>query len=431
MGLSRVNADSLTGALDRTDGGSAYRGIAHGRFTAVAGETGIEATGWVQRVHSGVYLTIPEDNLLDQSDEEDRRTALGGRFQISRSIGAGDLSAGFDGRADFDSYELYRTQQRNRLRPTKGYDARYVGGGAFVRWRSLVGAHLALDLGARIDGVRYRSLDRLAGGDWRSGGDLLLSPKLGARYLIGGGWSLLASLSQGFRGTPGVIGDPSLEPIRGWSKEVGGRFDGADLKLQLALFRLDVSHERIQDPITREILATGRSARQGVNLEAEVRLTQQFTLFADGTLNDAHIKDEPASGAGTTGVVPGFAVQVDGQALRPSFHVEPLEPGAPVPNVARWLGRLGVEAALAPQVATRATLRFSGPYTPIGEPGVETRSYAVLDLGATLHIAPLGGALDLELQNAMDTKYPEICASGFINPEAPRTLRAALRFDRE
>ncbi len=80
--------------MDPTDGGSAYRGIAHGRFTTVAGETGIEATAWVQRVHSAVFLTIPEDGALDQSDEEDRRTAVGGRFQVSRPIGAGDLSAG-------------------------------------------------------------------------------------------------------------------------------------------------------------------------------------------------------------------------------------------------------------------------------------------------------------------------------------------------
>jgi outer membrane receptor for ferric coprogen and ferric-rhodotorulic acid len=34
----------------------------------------------------------------------------------------------------------------------------------------------------------------------------------------------------------------------------------------------------------------------------------------------------------------------------------------------------------------------------------------------------------LELQNIFDTRYPEIRASGFINPGAPRTLRAALRF---
>jgi len=146
VSVTQFNDDQLDRAMDPTDGGSAYRGIAHGRFTTVAGETGIEASAWLQRVHSGVYLTIPEDGLLNQSDEEDRRTAVGGRFQVSRPIGSGDLSAGFDGRADFASYDLYRTEQRARIRPTTAHDARYLGGGSFVRWRTLVGSHVALDL---------------------------------------------------------------------------------------------------------------------------------------------------------------------------------------------------------------------------------------------------------------------------------------------
>jgi len=79
-------------------------------------------------------------------------------------------------------------------------------------------------------------------------------------------------------------------------------------------------------------------------------------------------------------------------------------------------------------VSTRALLRFSGPYTPIGEPGTKTQSYAVFDAGASLHVPQLGAVLDLELQNIFSAKYPEIRASGFINPGAPRTLRAALRF---
>lgn len=48
--------------------------------------------------------------------------------------------------------------------------------------------------------------------------------------------------------------------------------------------------------------------------------------------------------------------------------------------------------------------------------------------GGSIEIEPLGALLDLELQNVFDTKFPEIRASGFINPGAPRTLRAALRF---
>jgi outer membrane receptor for ferric coprogen and ferric-rhodotorulic acid len=89
---------------------------------------------------------------------------------------------------------------------------------------------------------------------------------------------------------------------------------------------------------------------------------------------------------------------------------------------------VGFEAAVTPRLAGRAMVRFSGPYTPIGEPSVETRSYAVVDLGTSIHVSPLGAVLDLELQNLLDAKYPEIRASGFLNPGAPRTLRAALRF---
>ena len=427
VSVDQYNSGSLTAAMDSTDGGSGYRGIAHGRFTTVSGETGVEATAWVQQVQSSVFLTIPDDGLLNQSDEEDSRTALGGRFQVSRPIGGGDFSAGLDGRADFDRYDLYGTQERTRISPTKGYDAEYFGGGAFVRWRTLLGTHVALDLGARADGIHYRSLDRLAGAPWRSASQLILSPKLGARYLVGGGWSLLGSLSQGFRGAPGVIADPSLEPVRGWSKEVGARYDGTSLTAQLALFRVDVSHERIQDPVTREVLPTGKSVRQGISLDAEVRLTQKLAFTVDGTVNDAYVKGAAGSGAAPL-VLSDVSFSVDDKPIRPSFHIEPLEPGDPVPNVAQWLGRVGLEAAWTQRFSTRGLVRFSGPYTPIGEPGIETQSYAVLDVGSAVEVGPLGAVLDLELQNVFDTKYPEIRASGFINPGAPRTLRAALRF---
>jgi outer membrane receptor protein involved in Fe transport len=99
-----------------------------------------------------------------------------------------------------------------------------------------------------------------------------------------------------------------------------------------------------------------------------------------------------------------------------------------VPNVASWLGRVGVEAALSSRLMAQGRVRFSGPYTPIGEPGIETSSYAALDLGGSVQLGSAGATLDLELQNVFDTKYPEIRASGFINPGSPRTLRAAVRF---
>ena len=105
----------------------------------------------------------------------------------------------------------------------------------------------------------------------------------------------------------------------------------------------------------------------------------------------------------------------------------PLTPGARVPGVARYLGRAEAAFMPTPAVEARALLRWSGPFTPIGEPGVRTRPYLLTDLAASIRL-PRWGTLDIELQNLLDTRYPEIRASGFINPGAPRTLRTALRF---
>jgi outer membrane receptor protein involved in Fe transport len=425
VSVADYNAGRLTGAMDSSDGGSAQRLIAHGRLNATLGRVGLDASSWAQRVRSSVYLTIPEDGALNQSDEEDRRWAFGGRVQLTRALGSGDLSAGSDGRMDFAQYDLYRTEVRSRARPTKGFRGRYAGIGGYLRFRRLLGAHLALDLGARGDVLHYRSRDNLATApQWSSSTRVILGPKLGARWLASSSVTLLASVSRGFRGAPGVIEDPTIPAIEAWTKEVGIQYDRGALALHLAAFRLDVRHERIQDPVTRQISATGGSVRQGLNAEAEVRLGAGVILFGEGTLNDAKI-----SGAVSDGQQRIVARVVrDSVAPAPSFHVEPFAPGDPIPNVSRYVGRAGLEARIARRATGRAVVRFSGPYTPIGEPAARTRSYAVIDLAASLPIAPLHAALDLDLDNLLSSKYPEIRASGYLNPGAPRVLLLALRF---
>ena len=119
---------------------------------------------------------------------------------------------------------------------------------------------------------------------------------------------------------------------------------------------------------------------------------------------------------------------VDGHVIRPSFHIEPLEPGARVPNVARWLGRVGLEAAVTASSRSRHAPLLRPLYARSGSRASRPGRTAVLDLGASLDLGGSGSVLDLELQNVFDTKYPEIRASGFINPGMPRTLRAAVRF---
>jgi TonB-dependent receptor-like protein len=426
LSVADYNAGRLRGAMDSSDGGSAQRLIAHGRLNATLGRVGLDASSWAQRVRSSVYLTIPEDGALNQSDEEDHRWAFGGRVQLTRSLGSGDLSVGSDGRADFAEYELFRSEARSRISPTKGFTGRYGGIGGYLRFRRLLGAQLALDLGARGDLLLYRTRDDLATDpQWTGSTRIILGPKLGARWLATGSFTLLASLSRGFRGAPGVIEDPSIPAIEAWTKELGLQFDRGPLQLHLAAFRLDVRHERIQDPVTREISTTGASVRQGLNAEAEVRLGAGVILFGEGTLNDAKISGAPAGGQTRT---VRASVAGDNGSPAPSFHIEPFAPGDQIPNVARYVGRAGLEARILGGVTGRVVLRFSGPYTPIGEPGTRTRSYGVLDLATSVPIALLHAALDLDLDNVLSSKYPEIRASGFLNPGAPRVLFVALRF---
>jgi hypothetical protein len=148
-----------------------------------------------------------------------------------------------------------------------------------------------------------------------------------------------------------------------------------------------------------------------------------LVLQAEGTFNDAKV----------TGVAEASAAAVPelgsaGMPFRPQFHDVPLTPGARVPGVARYFGRAGVDATLTSRVAARALVRVSGPFTPIGEPSVRTSAYGLVDVGGSVRLDHAGTTLDVDLLNALDTRYPELRASGFLNPGAPRTLRAAVRF---
>jgi outer membrane receptor for Fe3+-dicitrate len=429
VSVARYNAEDLEAATDPTDGGSAARLILHGHYSRPMGAaTGLEASLWTQGVRSHVFLNIPHDDLVAQSEEEDRRAVVGGEAKVNWQGVAGELTTGLSSRADWTRYDLFDTEARVRSSQDQGNDGRYQSGAAFVRWRGLLAQRIAYDLGGRLDLIHYASLDRLnSAAGWQGETRLLANPKLGGRYLLSDRIAILASISRGFRGAIGVIGDPSRPPVVAWAKEVGASYQGERLQARVALFRFDVANERIQDPVTREVSDAGESVRQGVSLDLTVTTFPGVRLVADGIWNDARITGVGADGVQL--VVPALDVAPrELPALR--LHDVPLTPGARVPGVARYSGRLGVEAALGTTLESRSTLRFSGPFTPIGEPTVRTQPYAVWDLGGSIRLTHPGASLDLDLLNFLNTRYPELRASGYLNPGAPRSLRLALRFGR-
>ena len=431
--VDRYNADDLEAATDPTDGGSAGRLILHGHYHVPTGEnTSFESALWTQGVRSRVFLNIPDDGLVAQSEEEDRRGAVGGDARLVWRPGTSEITTGVSGRADWVGYDLYDTEARIRDSHTQANDGHYLAGATYVRWRGLLGQRVAYDVGGRLDLVHYASLDRLsAGAAWEDETRLLASPKLGARYLLSDRISLLASLARGFRGAVGTIEDPSRHPVTAWAKEIGASWLDERTEVRIAFFRFDVAHERILDPVTREVTEAGESVRQGVSMDLSVTPSEGLRLTAEGTWNDAHITDAPGA-PGTAPVIAGAALMAGWRPVTSTAnHDEPLEPGATVPGVARYTGRLGLEAVLTAALQSRAALRLSGPFTPIGEPSVRTQAYALVDLGATVRLARAGPSLDLDLLNVLDMKYPELRASGFINPGMPRALRMALRLGHE
>ena len=228
VSVARYNDDDLEAATDPTDGGYAGRLILHGHYHRPVGDNvKSESAVWTQGVRSHVFLNIPHDGVVAQTEEEDRRVAVGGDTRLTWQLGTGEITVGASGRADWTRYDLYDTESRVRESQDQSNDGRYHSGAAYLRWRGLVAQRIAYDVGGRLDLLHYASLDRLtAGGAWQDETRLLASPKLGARYLLNDRIALLASLARGFRGAVGTIGDPSRHPVdrvvQGGGRELPG-----------------------------------------------------------------------------------------------------------------------------------------------------------------------------------------------------------------
>ena len=318
------------------------------------------------------------------------------------------------------SYDLYRTNRRARDITLQLNDGRYQQGGAYARWRGFLFGRLQYDLGLRGDAIRVDARDRVTpGATFQDKVHTVALPKAGIRVLLGGPWSAIATASRGFRGAIGTITNPRQPLVTGWSEEVGMQLRSERANAQLSLFQTNTRNERIQNPVTLQLSDAGTSRRRGISASVGVAVGERVRLSAEATYNDAKI-----TGA-ADGVASPLVPLLDG-VPRPSFHDEPLTPGSTVPGVARYLGRTELSVQATRALEGRVLLRWSGPFTPIGEPTVRTSAYVIADLGASIGIRHWG-TFDIELQNLFGARYPEIRASGFINPGEPRTLRASLR----
>ena len=158
-----------------------------------------------------------------------------------------------------------------------------------------------------------------------------ISPKAGARVLLGGPWSIVVTGSRGFRSAIGTISDPKQPLVTAWSGEVGVQLSGDRMSGQLSLFQTNTRNERILDPVTLQISDAGTSRRRGISASVGVALSSRLRLAVEGTFNDAEI----TGAADTAGTLVSTSLLGSIPRPRPSFHDVPLTPGARVPGVAR------------------------------------------------------------------------------------------------
>ena len=428
LSVEQYNSGDLTAAVDTSDGGNAQRVIATGRYTAVTSQgAGVEVSGWMQGVRTHLFLTIPEDGVQQQEEELDRRVAFGLQGRMGWNGSAGEFTAGIAGRLDLSKYDLYQTVERVPEDTTTLNNGQYLSGSLFGRWQKFAWSKVAFDVGARLDVLQYGSQNlQVATAPMVHATSVQVSPKFGARYILGRKAALLASVARGFRGAPGVVTDPSLPPVSLWGVEVGTQLVFGGFTADLALFRMDVQNERIQDPVTLLVLDTGASTRQGVSARLGWQASTRLSFQANATWNNATIKASDPSSVTPAAALMAGTVQLDPTIL---FHLVPPQPGDPVPGVADYNASIGGEFRLGRRSMVGARVRLGGPFTPIGEPDVQTQPYAVLDLGGQLPLGRSGPMLDIALQNVTNTKFPEIRSSGYINPGAPIVLRVAMSFD--
>ncbi len=85
-------------------------------------------------------------------------------------------------------------------------------------------------------------------------------------------------------------------------------------------------------------------------------------------------------------------------------------------------------ARLHGDVESWVNFRVNGPHIPIGESGIETPAYSVLDVGSSIDLGS-GRTLDVEVYNTLGIKFVELSSSGDVTPGAPRSASVQLRMD--
>ena len=408
---TQYNEGQLKGATNPTDGGNEMYGTVRGSLSQPGWSGTITSTLYAQASWWNIFLTIPPEGSVgegvnSQEQETDQRYGLGGATRWAKQLGSTHLIAGIEYRFVQSEFQSYFTTDRTRDSVDVAVEGRYASVSPVVDAHWDATDKLSFGIGARLDWLYYGSRG-LSGGPWTTDGRWLVTPKLSAVYHFTSAFLGYVSYNSGFRSSDGVLEDPTLAPTLEAASEVGVRYAGSRLEGSVGLFLINVRNQQTINPITLEATSGGTTRQQGVELSGRAGLTRWLALFVHATFNDAHYTNLVTSSIeGTDTVVTNLA-------------------GVPVYQVAKSVVNAGFDFDWK-GIQGSLWAMYTGPWTPVDEPGVRTQPYTLVNLRTTFPInGPWSG--ELGIQNIFDQRYKEVQADGSLNPGSPTQVLFTVR----
>jgi outer membrane receptor protein involved in Fe transport len=320
------------GSIDDSLGGESSRYSLSASWRGPAWDTTVYAIRYRLKLWSNFTYFLDDEENGDQFEQKDDRWLYGGRTSYSQEMTLAGLSMvnriGAEFRYDdIEEVGLYKTRGRERLGPVRSDAVDEWNIGVYaenqVTWservRSIIGLrydYFDFDVNSRVE-RNIHDVDLQANSGQAHDDKFALKGSL--IYTFNSQWETYLSAGQGLhsndaRGTVAAV-DPgdgaSVEPVDplvdSFGYEVGLRGFWSDrLNTSVALWSLQLDSELLFVGDAGNTEASRESERQGVELTAYYRLTDNWTLDMEYAYTDAKFTDSSTEG----NHIPGSIEQV-------------------------------------------------------------------------------------------------------------------------
>ncbi|OWT68175.1 MULTISPECIES: TonB-dependent siderophore receptor [unclassified Achromobacter] len=270
----------------------------HARYTGVSNDLrGVFANGWVGDAEDHTLnryaLKMYEQTATATIDNQAKATFDTGSVHHKAIVGLDYQATRFDQRY---GYNFGSVPSLDVLNPVYGqpFDAPTTSGdyhtnlhqlGLYAQDQLALGQWRFL-LGGRQDWARSATRDLLAGGTERQQ-DQKATWRAGTTYLFDNGLAPYVSYSTSFQPQAGaVLADGSMpKPTTGEQYEAGVKYQmpGSQSFVTLAAFNLRKTNILTTDPVTQLNRETGAIRSRGIEAEAHLALTREWTMLGSYT----------------------------------------------------------------------------------------------------------------------------------------------------